>query len=190
MSLRIVVNVTQHKPGSLFKTLIFCFVFFFFCCCLFCSSYARTFQMMYCNVHRLDTFALLLRVQGFAQKKHFDGSTSKVITEGITLWVVFSKILVFFYICHLRFDFSAIGIYYFYKQMKQTLFSADLKISRNISLKRWTLEPGNRLFMTQVSQTAQRLSQIAGQQCLFTVPIDLARCLCWCPVLCRSQGAS
>lgn len=74
--------------------------------------------------------------------------------------------------------------------MKQTLFSADLKISRNISLKRWTLEPGNRLFMAQVSQTAQRLSQIAGQQCLFPVPIDLARSFCWCPVLCSSQGAS
>lgn len=146
--------------------------------------------MMYCNVNRLDTSGLLLKVQVFAYKKYFDGSISKVITEGITLWVVFSKILVFFYICHLIFDFSAIGIYYFYKQMKQTLFSADLKISRNVSLKRWTLEPGSWLFMTQVSHTAQRLSQITGQQCLFPVPIDLARCLCWCPVLYRSQGAS
>lgn len=79
------------------------------------------------------------------------------------------------------------GVYYFYEQKKQTVFNAVLKVSRSIiSLRRWTLEPGSRLSMTQGSPIAQRLSQIAGQQCLLPAPVDLARCLLWCPVLCRS----
>lgn len=46
---------------------------------------------------------------------------------------------------------------------ERNIFNNDLKICKNIiGLKRWTLEPRNRLYMTQANHIVQRLSQRLG----------------------------